>query len=57
MEGMALLMSVLVTRRASHSALPGAEVRPHRESWRRTRAVARRIAHSGEDRRGRRRRH
>jgi hypothetical protein len=43
MDGMALLLSVQVTRRASQSALPGAEVRVPRERWRRTRAVVRRV--------------
>ncbi|MEU8228940.1 hypothetical protein AB0C12_04955 [Actinoplanes sp. NPDC048967] len=47
MDGVALLMSVLVTRRTSRSALPGAEVRVHRARWRRTRAVVRRFARGG----------
>ncbi|WP_433718852.1 hypothetical protein ACQP2Y_31230 [Actinoplanes sp. CA-051413] len=44
MEGVALLLSVQVTRRTSHSALPGAEVQVHRERWRWARAVVRRVA-------------
>jgi len=43
MEGVALLLSVLVTRRNSHSALPGAEAQVPRERWRRARAAVRRV--------------
>ncbi|MEU8614976.1 hypothetical protein AB0C29_44025 [Actinoplanes sp. NPDC048791] len=43
MEGVALVLSVLVTRHTSRSALPGAEVQVPRERWRWARAVSRRV--------------
>jgi hypothetical protein len=48
MEGVALLLSVQVTRRSARSALPDAEVEVSRPRWRRARAVVRRVARGPE---------
>ncbi len=43
MDPLTWVLSIEVTRRDAHSALPHAEVRPHRTRWRRLRAAARRV--------------
>jgi hypothetical protein len=44
MDFVALLISVEMTRRETHSALPGARVRPEARRWGRLRAAVRRLA-------------